>query len=68
MGSRLIRMGIDMTIEQRLSAIEEGQHRIESILTQLLSAIMDEEQDQDEPSIDLNGQPTGRARDETQEL
>lgn len=57
-----------MTIEQRLEAIEEGQHRIESILTQLLSAIMDEEQDQDEPSIDLNGQPTGRARDEAQEL
>jgi hypothetical protein len=57
-----------MTIEQRLQAIEEGQHRIESILTQLLSAIMDDEQDQDEPSIDLNGQPTGRARDETQEL
>ena len=57
-----------MTIEQRLTAIEEGQHRIESILTQLLSAIMDEEQDQDEPSIDLNGMPTGRARDETQEL
>jgi hypothetical protein len=57
-----------MTIEQRLQAIEEGQHRIESILTQLLSAIMDDEQDQDEPSIDLNGMPTGRARDETQEL
>ena len=57
-----------MTIEQRLQAIEEGQHRIESILTQLLSAIMDDEQDQDEPTIDLNGQPTGRARDETQEL
>jgi hypothetical protein len=57
-----------MTIEQRLQAIEEGQHRIESILTQLLSAIMDEEQDPDEPSIDLNGMPTGRARDETQEL
>jgi hypothetical protein len=56
------------TIEQRLQAIEEGQNRIESILTQLLSAIMDEEQDPDEPSIDLNGQPTGRARDETQEL
>jgi hypothetical protein len=57
-----------MTIEQRLQAIEEGQHRIESILTQLLSAIMDEEQDPDEPSTDLNGMPTGRARDETQEL
>jgi hypothetical protein len=57
-----------MTIEQRLQAIEEGQHRIESILTQLLSAIMDDEQGQDEPTIDLNGQPTGRARDETQEL
>jgi hypothetical protein len=57
-----------MTIEQRLQAIEEGQHRIESILTQLLSAIMDDEQDQDEPSTDLNGQPTGRARDENQQL
>jgi hypothetical protein len=57
-----------MTIEQRLTAIEEGQHRIESILTQLLSAIMDDEQDQDEPSTDLNGMPTGHARDETQEL
>jgi hypothetical protein len=57
-----------MTIEQRLQAIEEGQHRIESILTQLLSAIMDDEQDQDELSIDLNGMPTGRARDENQEL
>jgi hypothetical protein len=57
-----------MTIEQRLQAIEEGQSRIESILAQLLSAIMDDEQDQDEPSIDLNGMPTGRARDETQEL
>jgi hypothetical protein len=57
-----------MTIEQRLTAIEEGQHRIESILTQLLSAIMDDEQDPGEPSIDLNGQLTGRARDENQEL
>jgi hypothetical protein len=57
-----------MTFEQRLQAIEEGQHRIESILTQLLSAIMDEEQDQDEPFTDLNGQPAGRARDESQEL
>jgi hypothetical protein len=56
-----------MTIEQRLEAIEQGQQRIESILSQLLSAIMEEE-DQDEPSFDLNGQPTGRARDETQEL
>lgn len=57
-----------MTIEQRLQAIEEAQHRIESILTQLLSAIMDEEQDPDEPSTDLNGQPAGRARNETKEL
>jgi hypothetical protein len=57
-----------MTIEQRLQAIEEGQHRIESILTQLLSAIMDDEQDPDEPSIDLNGMPAGRARDENKEL
>ena len=57
-----------MTIEQRLSAIEEGQHRIESILARLLSAIMDDEQDHDEPSIDLNGQTAGRARDENQEL
>ncbi len=57
-----------MSNEQRLQAIEEGQRRIESILSQLLSAIMDEEQDPDEPFTDLNGMPTGRARDETQEL
>lgn len=56
-----------MTIEQRLEAIEQGQQRIELILSQLLAAIMEEEY-QDEPSLDLNGQPVGRPRDESQEL
>jgi hypothetical protein len=54
-----------MSIEQRLTAIEAGQQRIESLLSELLSALIEEDQ---EAVTDLNGQPSGRARDENQEL
>jgi len=55
-----------MSIEQRLTAIEAGQQRIESLLSELLSALIEE--DQEEAVTDLNGQPSGRARNENQEL